>query len=150
MCDGGSNLVSLLSRQGYTRISCLHHAVNLAVRAAFTENQDLVTKTSSIVGHFKHSAIATAELKQLIEETEEEQTHLIQKNVTRWYSTFNMWERMLNHRASILMYQSNHPDKSIATIEPIEWGVMKIVCESLKTWKRVTTHLESQEIITCI
>ena len=51
-----------------------------------------------VVGHFKHSTLATAELKVQQERMDVPQKKLKQDSPTRWNNTFYMAERLLANR----------------------------------------------------
>ena len=89
--DNGANMVSAVHKAGWKHYPCIAHTLNLVVKdgiKAVHEVVQLLTKCSSIVSFFHHSAKATEKLKQLQKQLKVVEHKLIQSVETRWNSVF--------------------------------------------------------------
>ena len=64
----------------------------------------LLSLARKLVGHFKHSALATAALRQKQEQMNVPKHHLIQDVVTRWNSTFLMFQRLVEQGLGFMLF----------------------------------------------
>ena len=78
-------------------IRCSGHCLQLFLKAALSINavDRLLGAARKLVGHFKHSVVATEELKRRQIQMEVAQKKLIQDCATRWNSAFYMLERLV-------------------------------------------------------
>lgn len=81
----------------WRHVRCFAHSLNLTVQNALKEIQDVKDKVGGIVGHFKRSSQAAGILKSIQEQLGYYPSLiLIQDVVTRWNSTFEMFQRILD------------------------------------------------------
>ena len=81
-------------------LPCFAHTLQLAVNKRLDANSlnQLSSLARKLVGHFKHSALAATALRQKQEQMNVPKHHLIQDVVTRWNSSFLMFQRLLEQR----------------------------------------------------
>lgn len=99
--DNSANIVSAVHKAGWKHYPCIAHTLNLVIKdgiKAVPEVVQLVTKFSSIVSFFHHSAKATEKLKQIQKQLKVAEPKLIQSVETRWNSVFYMFERLQSSR----------------------------------------------------
>ena len=99
------------------------HATQLVVKEAMKipAVDDAISKGRKVVGHFKHSTLASEELKKAQKDLGKPQHTLIQDVKTRWNSTHDMAERLLEQRwvlAKVL-------EDSDLFMESAEWKMLE-------------------------
>ena len=92
-------------------------------------NAKLLHKCRRLVGHFKHSALATNGLEQKQKALGFTSIrHVIQEVSTRWNSTFHMVQRLVQLKQPIRLYlEDTLSDRDIASFDlsDVEWGITK-------------------------
>ena len=90
----------LFEEVGWESINCAAHKLQLCFDEGLKDPTiaRAVRAAQKLVGHFKHSALATAELKKRQEQMGVKQKKLIQDCPTQWNSVFYMIERLLEMR----------------------------------------------------
>ena len=135
---------------GWENVDCAAHKLQLAVN----EGLQIATIARAIaagrklVGHFKHSALATAELKLRQAQMKLPEKKLIQDCPTRWNSTFFMAERLLANRwpvSAVLSDESvtKRQDRAL-DLRNDQWELLQELVKPLELLQTATTFL-SQE-----
>jgi len=110
--DSAANAVKAGEFLTFPRYPCFAHQLQLIIHGAIDSPDltDLISKCKKIVGHFRHSAKASHELKLAVLEAkpDSDATKLIQDVPTRWNSTLFMLERLLQLRSFVNKISSNH------------------------------------------
>ena len=86
---------------------CAAHRLQNAVKNAVEKKamQKLLAKCRRLVGHFKHSALATNGLDEKQKALGFKPTwHVVQEVATRWNSTFHMLQRLVLLKQPIRLY----------------------------------------------
>ena len=105
-----------------------------------------------LVGHFKHSAVATTALKEKQHRLGIPQHCLIQDVTTRWNSTFVMFERLSEQKVAI--YAVLH-DTSISKADDKhfdlkdQWDLLSQMVNVLKPLQMATTVFSLEQNISC-
>ncbi|XP_053307096.1 uncharacterized protein LOC128469301 [Spea bombifrons] len=144
--DGEANMVKAVKDGDFVGLRCAAHILHLVVKAAFpTDGQcrlsKLVEKCRKIAGHFHRSVKATKQLREEQEKASLPEHHLLQDVVTRWNSTLEMMERILEQQQAL---QSMSSEQDIGVSRPLdkgEWAIMEQVVAVLKPFKDVTENL---------
>ena len=105
-CDNAANEVKAFRQLGWTQLSCMGHNINLAVKAALSvpEVSKLVARGRKVVQYFHKSSSAYQSLfdKQKILLPASLHGHKLIIDVdTRWNSTLEMLQRLLEQTAAI-------------------------------------------------
>ena len=92
----------------WENVSCSAHCLQLAIKGALEGHQRhldrLLAKCRSLVGHFKHSALATSILDEKQRQLGIKQPlHVVQACATRWNSTFYMLRRLLQLKSPLAL-----------------------------------------------
>lgn len=110
---------------------------------------------SKLVGHFKHSALATNALTRRQEQMNIKKKKLIQHCTTRWNSVFHMLQRLIKMRWPITAVLS---DESVAKrsakhldLTTAQWSLAKELVKILEPFDVATTVLcgEEKSTISC-
>ena len=123
--------------------TCLRHAL-----AKSEEVQETIAAARRLVGHFKHSYVATAALKKKQNDLEMEELKLIQDVATRWNSTFYMLQRLSQQRVPVLAVLN---DKTVSKKADLEldlssqrWALAEELCTALKPFEAATRLLSAE------
>ena len=92
--DNASNMTAALNSLECGHLPCFAHTLQLAVNKGLNANSlnQLSSLARKLMGHFKHSTLATTALRQKQEQMNVPKHHLIQDVVTHWNSTFLMFQ----------------------------------------------------------
>ncbi len=151
--DNARNMDVAMVQLGWPDVPCFAHTLQLAVNNGLDLAQvSRVTAVArKLVGHFKHSAVATTTLKDKQKQLNAPQHHLIQDVVTRWNSTFFMMERLLEQRWSIyaVLHDENRSQSRYKNLYLNEgqWQLAEQLVKVLKPLQVATTALCESEIV---
>ncbi len=86
--------------QGWKSLKCTAHCLQLYLKAGLSISgiDRLIGVARKLVGHFRHSVVASEELKRRQAQMKVAEKKLIQDCATRWNSSFYMLERLLEMR----------------------------------------------------
>jgi hypothetical protein len=96
-----------------------------------------------VVGHFKHSVLATTALKEKQKQLNIKEHHLIQDVSTRWNSVFFMFERLQEQQWAVyaVLYDSEVTEAKYRSYYPKEdqWALLTQMTSALKPLQVATT-----------
>ena len=153
--DNASNMTAALNSLECGHLPCFAHTLQLAVNKGLDANSlnQLSSLARKLVGHFKHSALATAALRQKQEQMNVPKHHLIQDVVTRWNSTFLMFQRLLEQRwvvyAVLLDERGSQSQYKYLHLKEEQWNLMEQMVTVLEPLQIATTALCETEIVSC-
>ena len=114
--------------------------------------QKLLAKCRRLVGHFKHSALATNGLEEKQKALGFKQPlHLIQEVATRWNSTFHMLQRLALLKQPIRLYledSMSERERASFDLTDVQWTMVKCVLNLLEAVDGVTTTLSGEKYST--
>ena len=150
--DNAANMVlasHLLENWG--DLPCFGHTLQLAVKAGL--DLPLISRLTAtcrkIVGHFKHSVVATSALREKQQSLNIPQHQLIQDVSTRWNSTYFMYERIAEQRWAIYAVihdeQVTPSDKRHLDLKPEQWDLLSQLVVVLKPLQVATTVLSGDQ-----
>ena len=90
--DNGSNVVKAMSEEGLPNFGCFAHSTQLVIHDGLLSRVviDLLAVCRSIVGHFKHSSVASHKLARIQENLDLSWHTLNQDASTPWNSSLHM------------------------------------------------------------
>jgi len=145
------NAVQLLSSTTNANISdvtCAAHSLQLAINKALKEDSisEIIKRSSSLVGHFKHSNLAKQSLLNNQKQLGMPEQSLLQCCKTRWNSVYLMLERIFKNRCSICNVISDRSITSTHIAQKLEisehqWSKIEILVILLKPFQVITTLL---------
>lgn len=140
-------------------LSCAAHSLQLAVNKALSREQinKATGAASRLVGHFKHSCKASNYLHEKQVQLEIPQHKLIQKCSTRWNSTLDMLERLIEQRWAICAVLSDRRCTKLSDARVLElrddyWRIIEELTPVLQPLKVATTAVsgENNVSLSCV
>lgn len=145
--DNASNIRKAIDLFKWRHVSCFAHSLNLAVQKAIKEIQEVKEKVSGIVRHFEKSSTAAGKLNLIQEQLGySPPLDLIQYVVTRWNSTFEMFQRVLDLKIPLSTALAENNCNEYLTNN--DWIIITKACELLKPFKEITTEISSEKSVT--
>lgn len=145
--DNAANMTAAIRLCKWRHIPCFAHSINLIVQAGIQEICEVQKKVKSIVEFFKRSPQATAKLLVSQKQMELPEHKLIQDIVTRWNSTYDMFERFIELKEAIISTLSLL-NSQIPQLTSDDWDVLVKACEILRVFKEVSTEMSSEKSVT--
>ena len=143
--------ISLLQCVLQQSVSCFSHSLQCCLNKVLEEDtlSEILKTGSAIVGHFKHSNIASAALKAAQRRLKISEHRLINRCNTRWNSTFAMAERLLEQREAIhsVLDDRERTSDRIATkllMTSAHWKILEDVVVILKPFEVATTIMSTE------
>jgi len=147
--DGGANVISAISKsvKVNTGLWCVDHRIHLVVTKALSNVAawaDLASRLNKLVGHFNHSAKATAILRKIAVEMKASRTTLVQNVVTRWNSDLKQVNSIIDLYNCLV--RMNETDSSLDNlmISREDLAYMRGVCSLLELFE-VFSNLASSD-----
>ena len=126
---------------------CAAHKLQLAVNEGLQipAIARAIAAGRKLVGHFKHSTLATAELKVRQERMDVPQKKLKQDSPTRWNSTFYMDERLLANRwpISAVLSVTKRQDRALDRRNK-QWELLQELVKPLQLLETATVFLSKE------
>nr|XP_054762973.1 E3 SUMO-protein ligase ZBED1-like [Lytechinus pictus] len=134
-------------------IGCAAHTLQLCVNSALNSVpsiRNMSAAATRLVGHFKHSVVATNALESEQKQMGIEEHKLIQAVKTRWNSTFDMLLRLKEQRWAVCRVLSNRrytnqADARVLELTDQQWRLLEGLLDSLEPFKVATTVLSGEE-----
>ena len=147
--DNAGNIVAAAHLTGWRHLPCMAHTLNLIVQESIEKVEDLAVlrqKCRQLVTYFKQSVKAKDNLQEIQKKMNTSERKLIQDVITRWNSSYIMFERLLEEYQAIntalcLM------DRSELCLSPQEVSSMREVVTLLKPFEEVTRELWSDNYV---
>jgi len=123
---------------------CFAYILNLIVQSSLNEINETREKVKSIVEFFKRSTNASENLNKIQEQLGFTPTlMLIQDIITRWNSTFDMFQRFFHLKTPIISALSSSNCDIELTLN--DWNTLTQSCDILEHFKEVTIDLSSKK-----
>ena len=150
-----TNAVKLFYDQDIYSNRCAAHTLQLAVKKCLDLStcRPLLKTASKIVASFRQSSKRTYALENYLVEKECKKLNLIQSCPTRWNSTLDMLERLLELRSAVVVIMSDRTlfNSKIAKDQELleeDWEKIEILVTLLKPLKTATTVLCADQNVT--
>ena len=118
------------------------HLIQLVVHEGLLSHRsvgDALANGRKIIGHFKHSPLATSRLETVQTELGMPVKRLIQDVPTRWNSTFYMTASLLEQKSAISVYAADH--QLPATLTANDWTLLEKVNTLLAPFEEITKQI---------
>jgi hypothetical protein len=127
---------------------CCDHVLELVTKVIndLPEFDVLLAKARKIVGSIKHSSSLNEQLLELQRFAKENAVSVIQDIVTRWWSTFNMVQRLMRLRFHLEYLGNQNQIKNSLNNE--EWALLEIITTTLSPFMYFQKLLEGQKYVT--
>jgi len=138
--DSAANMVKTFRDLAFDRAACFTHTIQLALKDGLLAQRvilDACAVVRSLVGHFKHSSSATDRLHDIQKQLQLPFHNLVQDVSTRWSSTHDMLERVLEQRRVLVVYETETTD-SVKLPTANQWKVIEKTTVMLRQYARLT------------
>lgn len=145
--DEGSNMKRAMRLAVINDLDCTVHKMQLAIRSCLQSQENIKVvkqKCTKISAHFNHSTIAQKQLQKIQDRLNQPHLRVFQDCVTRWNSTFYMFERFLKVKDALSLYIN---DSEIDPILPEEWKIIECCVELLTPFEETTRELSSSHTL---
>lgn len=144
--DGGANMVKAIRDADLPSVSCFAHTLQLALHDSILTQPsvaDLIALSRKIVGHFKHSSSATTSLHAIQEQIGLPKHQLHQDVVTRWNSTYQMLERLIEQKRAVSLYiaECDEKNKKALTLTTSQWVLATRIVAILQPFEQLTREI---------
>lgn len=132
--DNASNMKKVMRDPGMLSLGCFSHLIQLVVHDGLLSQRsvgDVLANGRKIIGHFKHSPLATSRLETVQTDLGMPVKRLIQDVPTRWNSTFYMTASLLEQKTAISVFAADHQQP--ATLTANDWTLLEKVITLLAT-----------------
>jgi hypothetical protein len=147
--DNAANMIAAARLTKWRHIPCFAHSLNLIVQEA-TENDEKLSKLHhkcrNIVTYFKQSIKVRDKLTEVQKQMGGEEKKLIRDVVTRWNSSFYMYERLIEEYQAVntaLVY-FDHTDLCLSSSE---LEIMKDACKMLQHFEHATREISADKYL---
>ncbi|KAJ3654653.1 hypothetical protein Zmor_013827 [Zophobas morio] len=145
--DESSNMKRAMRLAVFNDLDCAVHKMQLAIRSGLQSQENITVvkqKCKKILTHFNHSTIAQKQLQKIQDRLNQPHLRVFQDCVTRWNSTFYMFERFLKVKDALSLYIN---DSEIDPILPEEWKIIECCVELLKPFEEAIRELSNSQTL---
>ena len=143
--DNARNTVGAIHQLKWRHIPCFGHTLQIGVHTGLQlpSVSAVVARAKKIVGHFRHSYVATRALQEKQRALNLPEHKLIQDVVTRWNSTLEMLDRLLEQQIAIsaVLVESAKPRDRDLVPSSIELVAMQQIVNVLRPLAAATNLL---------
>ncbi|XP_018431342.1 PREDICTED: zinc finger BED domain-containing protein 1-like, partial [Nanorana parkeri] len=141
--DNGAKVKAAAADLHLRHVACFAHSLNAIVKEAISSSiHELVDKAKALVQYFKQSSSASAKLREMQSSLSNDRLHLKQDEPTRWNSTYDMLERLVNTGEPIVLALLG--SKGHFVLEAREWEAAVHSVKLLAVFNDVTQELSSK------
>ncbi|KAJ8930404.1 hypothetical protein NQ314_016799 [Rhamnusium bicolor] len=148
--DNASNIVAAIKITGWKHVPYFAHNLNLIIQSALEVNgiAQMQNKIKKIVTFFKHSTQACNKLTAMQIQLSKPVLSLKQDCITRWNSTFDMFNRILQVKDSLMSVIAINYPMEISNIDNNDIIIIQGICNILKVFKDVTEEMSCEKQVT--
>ncbi|KAM4770964.1 LOW QUALITY PROTEIN: zinc finger BED domain-containing protein 4-like [Rhinophrynus dorsalis] len=147
--DGAANMIKALRDGRFVGVRCSAHVLHLVVKATLEDgsNTGSLESCQQISGHF-HRSIKDSQLLREEQKKADLQEHRLKQDVgTRWNSTLDMLERILEQKKAIHEMSCHHFIGSNRTLGRADWALMEQVVTVLTPFRAYGENASLAEVI---
>lgn len=137
--DNAANVTNAVQKLEMSGIPCTAHTIQLIVKHGcfnLPSISNTIAKSRRVVASFKHSLVATKALSRAQDVLGLRRKKLIQDEPTRWDSTFQMIERLLEQKNAVSLCSSEL--NLSTTLTSCDWNTIGSIEPILKLFAEVT------------
>ena len=156
MSNNARNIVAAIRNTDYSHLPCVAHCIQLSILEGLkaADASPLLAKCRHLVGHFRHSAANSAELKashSRVQNESGEPFHKLQQDVaTRWNSSYLMMARLLEVKNAVKQYHVDHPKNySGVKLLDADWDKMAKYVDVLRILADATQYVGGEDYVSC-
>ncbi|XP_018331652.1 zinc finger BED domain-containing protein 1-like [Agrilus planipennis] len=145
--DNGANIKNTIRQINVHHHPCIAHTLNLTVNESLDDIpllNTVIKKYRSLVGHFKHSVVASQILKEMQIQMNLPILKVKQDIRTRWNSCLIMMERLLKIKAPLSAAITSIP-QAPEFLDTAEWQIIADCVSLLKPTEDITTVLSGEK-----
>lgn len=144
--DNAANITAAVNELKFRHIGCFAHSINLVVQHSLGKISGPLKKVKSIVEFFKRSSFALTKLQTIQKQLGLPQLKLKQDVITRWNSTYEMLNRIINIKEAVIstlaILQNN-----IEILDSVEWEIIENAVSVLQIFQEVTVEVSSEKTV---
>ena len=147
--DNAANMLAGIKEAEWKSLPCFVHTLNLIVQDSIKADSTITllqTKCRAIVSYFHRSVKAAEKLKTVQEQLSITTTKLIQDVITRWNSTYNMFERIVSQHEAITTSLCLL-GKNDLCLSNEEIDILKNTIVSLKPFLEATNNISGESYV---
>jgi len=149
--DNGRNMVNAAQLANFRWKPCFAHTPQLVIEDGLKDSsvsglKTILSKCRSIVGHFKHSSLATGKLITVQEQLGLPVHRLKQDVATQWNSQFGMLERLVEQKDAVTLCLASV--ETVNNITAREWVIASELKDVLQPFYDITLMMCSEKYAT--
>ncbi|KAM4723059.1 LOW QUALITY PROTEIN: zinc finger BED domain-containing protein 4-like [Rhinophrynus dorsalis] len=146
--DGAANMIKALWDGRFVGVRCSAHVLHLVVKAALEDGSNtgrLSALLESCTNFWPHRSIKDSQLLREKQKKADLPEHRLKQDVgTRWNSTLDMLERILEQKKAIHAMSCHHFIGSNRTLGRADWALMDQVVTVLTPFRALTELLSKE------
>ncbi|XP_043390693.1 E3 SUMO-protein ligase ZBED1 isoform X2 [Chelonia mydas] len=136
---------------GWTSLCCAAHMLHLCIKAGLEvgQVQEALTAARGIVSYFQQDAKATCSLNSKLEAINKTKLKLVMDVGSRWITTIEMCESLLDLKWAIMSLLEEHPKGTLAVqnLADHQWKLLQDLVPVMRTIKIATSFLREEQNI---
>ncbi|XP_075774069.1 E3 SUMO-protein ligase ZBED1-like [Pelodiscus sinensis] len=136
---------------GWTSLCCAAHILHLCIKAGLEieQVQETLTAARGIVSYFQQDAKATCSLNSKLEAINKTKLKLVMDVGSRWITTIEMCESLLDLKWAIMSLLEEHPKGTLAVqnLADHQWKLLQDLVPVMRTIKIATSFLREEQNI---
>ncbi|XP_025973880.2 E3 SUMO-protein ligase ZBED1-like isoform X2 [Dromaius novaehollandiae] len=144
-----ANSQQLKNVYGWTSLCCAAHTLHLCIKAGLEveQVQEALSTARGIVRYFQQDAKATCSLNSKLEAINKTKLKLVMDVGSRWITTIEMCESLLDLKWAIMSVLEEHP-KGAAAVRNLadhQWKLLQDLVPVMRTIKIATSFLREEQ-----
>ena len=147
--DSAANMIAAARLTGWRHLPCFAHTLNLILQEATEKDAELAElrqKCRSIVTYFKQSVKARDELTDVQKQMGGEEKKLIRDVVTRWNSSYYMYERLVEQYKAVNTTLCFFDHSQLCLSSP-EVAIMSDAVKMLRHFEQATREISADKYL---
>uniref|UniRef100_A0A663F7N6 Zinc finger BED domain-containing protein 1-like n=2 Tax=Aquila chrysaetos chrysaetos TaxID=223781 RepID=A0A663F7N6_AQUCH len=144
-----ANLQQLKNAYGWSSLCCAARTLHLCIKAGLEveQVQEALSAARGIVRYFQQDAKATCSLNSKLEDINKTKLKLVMDVGSRWITTIEMCESLLDLKWAIMSVLEEHP-KGTAAVQNLadhQWKLLQDLVPVMRTIKIATSFLREEQ-----